>query len=258
MKMAGIYATYPSLKDRRVLITGGATGIGKAFVEAFAGQGAQVAFLDKDDQAGRNLVASLASTPIHPPNFYRCDVTDMVALRATVDSAVQELGGLQVLIANAADDTRHALEDLTPEGWDASIAVNLKHQFFAAQAAHRPIAAAGGGSIICMGSIAWMNNTTGMIAYTTAKAGVHGLVRTLARQLGTRNIRVNALLPGWTMTERQLTMWVDERANDTIARSQCLPGKVMVDDIARMALFLAADDSAMCTQQAFIVDGGWV
>lgn len=247
------YARYPSLAGRGVLITGGATGIGKAMAEAFAAQGARVAVLDKDEGAGRALKSANAGLV-----FRVCDVSDANALKAAVSAAIADLGGLSVLIANAADDTRHGLDELTSEAWDRCIAVNLKHQFFAAQAAHPAIAASGGGAIICLGSIAWLNNTTGMIGYTTAKAGVHGLVRTLARQLGPSKIRVNALLPGWTMTERQRALWVDEAAEREIAAAQCLPGFVMPEDVARMALFLAADDSAMCTQQCFVLDGGWI
>ena len=248
------FATYPSLRGRCVVITGGATGIGRAMVEAFAGQGSKVAVVDQDEEAGKSLAFALGDN-VH---LLSCDVSDAVALKAAIWEAKETLGGLQVLIANAANDTRHTLDDVTPELWDDCLAVNLKHQFFAAQAAYPAIAAAGGGSIICLGSISWLNNTTGMVGYTTAKAGIHGLVRTLARVLGPRNIRVNALLPGWTMTERQLTHWVDEEAEREIKRAQCLLARVMPEDIARMALFLAADDSAMCTQQTFIVDGGWV
>lgn len=255
--MSERFAAYPSLRGRQVLITGGATGIGRAFVEAFVAQGANVAFADIDERNGRELVDRLAGAHV-PPHFLRCDVSDAEALMATVEAARVKLGGLSVLVANAANDTRHTLEDLTPEAFDRCLAVNLKHQLFAAKAAARAMAAAGGGAIICLGSIAWLNNTTGMIAYTTAKAGIHGLVRTLARLLGPQNIRVNALLPGWTMTERQRTLWVDDAALSEIAREQCLPGLVGPEDIARMALFLAADDAAMITQQTFIVDGGWV
>lgn len=254
MTEATQFASYPSLRGRCVVITGGATGIGRAMVEAFARQDAKVAFLDRDEEAGRSLAAATAGS-LH---FIPCDVSDMAALKAAIAEADRTLGGIKVLIANAADDTRHALDDVTSELWDDCLAVNLKHQFFAAQAAYPSIAAAGGGSVICLGSISWLNNTTGMVGYTTAKAGIHGLVRTLARLLGPKKIRVNALLPGWTMTERQLNNWVDEKAERQIERSQCLPGRVMPEDIAHMALFLAADDSAMCTQQAFIVDGGWV
>ncbi len=252
------YASYPSLDGRRVLISGGATGIGRALVEAFAAQASRVAFLDIDVKNGEALARTLAGAAGGKPLFKSCDVTDAAALKRTIAEIEAELGGLDVLVNNAANDRRHTLDELTPELWDDCIAVNLKHHLFATQAAYPAMAAAGGGSIICLGSIAWLNNTTGMIAYTTAKAGIHGLVRTLARQLGPKGIRVNALLPGWVMTERQLRDNVDESAARMIESEQCLPGRVIPEDIARMALFLAADDSAMCTQQVFIVDGGWV
>lgn len=260
MSKTAQFATYPSLRGRRVLITGGATGIGRAMVEAFHAQGAKVAFIDRDEEAGRALAEALreSAPPQAAIEFIVCDVADALALKSAIAAAEKSLGGLNVLVANAANDTRHTLDELTPEAWDACIAVNLKHQFFAAQAAYPAIAAAGGGSIVCLGSIAWLNNTTGMIGYTTAKAGIHGLVRTLARQLGPKRIRVNALLPGWTMTDRQWNELITEEDKLQIAEGQCLPGYVMPDDVARMALFLAADDSAMCTQQSFVVDGGWI
>lgn len=252
------YAIYPSLAGRGVLVTGGAAGIGRSFVEAFTGQGARVAFLDKDAIAGEAVRRELASSCAEPPIFLPCDVTDTASLNARIGEAVEALGSLAVLVNNAGSDQRHDHETLTPEAWDACIAVNLKHQFFATQAATPALIASGGGSVICLGSIAWLNNTSSMVAYTTAKAGIHGLVRSMARLLGPHCIRVNALLPGWTMTERQRALWIDEAAEREIDKAQSLPGRVMPDDIARMALFLAADDSAMCTQQAFIVDGGWV
>lgn len=247
------FAQYPSLVGKGVIVTGGATGIGAAMTRAFHAQGARVAVLDLDANAGNALAAELSGLV-----FKACDVTDIAALQRAIAESIAALGGLRVLVNNAANDARHSFEELTSEGWDRAIAVNLKHYLFAAQAARPALMAGGGGSIICLGSIAWLNNTTAMIAYTTAKAGVHGLVRTLARQLGPEQIRVNALLPGWTMTDRQRLLWVDATAEKEIDAAQCLPGRVMPDDVARMALFLGADDSAMCTQQSFIVDGGWV
>lgn len=251
------FASYPSLKGRGVIITGGASGIGAALVEAFCAQGARVAFLDRDREEGSALVQRIAADK-GTLTFWPCDVTDTPHLKSTIGEAIAALGGLGVLINNAANDTRHSTAELTPEGWDDCMAINLKQQFFATQAVIPALMAAGGGSIICLGSIAWLRGTTGMIGYTTAKAAVQGLVRTLARELGPHRIRVNALLPGWTMTERQLKLWVDAQAEQEIAKGQCLPDKLLPSDVARMALFLAADDSRMCTQQTFIVDGGWV
>lgn len=235
-------------------MTGGATGIGKAIAVAFAEQGAHVAVLDRDRKAGESLMKILGA----PHRFFNCDVTDYSALSDSINEAARIFAQLNILVANAADDSRHKISDVSPQLWDASLSINLGHQFFAAQAIEPYLREIGGGAIICLGSIAWLNNTTGMVAYTTAKSGVQGLVRTLARLWGEVNIRVNALVPGWTMTERQLKHYVNDEAERQIEESQCLPGRVMPDDIARMALFLASDDAAMITQQSFIVDGGWV
>ncbi len=248
------FASYPSLRGRGVLITGAATGIGRAMSLAFAEQGSRVAALDVDVEAGEALARELGA----PHRFVDCDVTDTPALQEAIDETAKAFGSLNVLIANAADDSRHDVHEVTQEEWQASLSLNLSHQFFAAQAAEPHLRAAGGGVMLCLGSIAWLNNTTGMVAYTTAKAGVHGLVRTLARAWGDAGIRVNALVPGWTMTDKQLAQRLDDEAERQIDASQCLPGRVMPDDIARAALFLASDDAAMITQQALIVDGGWV
>lgn len=249
----GSGATYPSLAGKGVLITGAATGIGRAIAQAFASQGARVAVLDRDAEACRKCEQELGQ----PHKVVVCDVTDAAALRAAIDDAAAAFGRLDVLVTNAANDERHAVGSVTPGNWESAMSINLGHQFFAAQAAEPYLREAAGGSVICLGSIAWLNNTTGMIAYATAKSGVHGLVRTLARLWGGEGIRVNALLPGWTMTERQLNRWIDEDAERQIDAAQCLPGRVMPDDIARAALFLASDDAAMITRQSLVVDAGW-
>jgi len=252
------YARYPSLQDRAVLITGGATGIGACLVERFVEQGARVGFIDLDDQAGRALAARLGAGAATPPVFAHADLTDVAALRAAVDAIRAAIGPIAALLNNAANDRRHAVEAVTSESWDAGIAVNLKHQFFAAQAVAPDMRAAGGGSIVNFGSISWMLKQGGMPAYTSSKAAVQGLTRSLARDLGTHGIRVNTLVPGWVMTDKQLALWIDDAARAEIARGQCIARPLMADDIARMALFLAADDSALCTGQDFIVDAGWV
>lgn len=249
------YAHYPSLQDRAVLITGGATGIGASLVEAFVAQGAKVGFIDLALDAGEALAARLKDAR-HAPQFIAADLTDIAALRAAIASLAQQLGPFQVLLNNAANDRRHCIEDVTSESWDAGVAVNLKHQFFAAQAVMdgmRP-----GASIINFGSISWKLKQGGMPAYTTSKAAVQGLTRSLARDLGPRGIRVNTLVPGWVMTEKQIQLWVDDAARADIAKGQCINEPLLPEHIAAMALFLAADDSAMCTAQDFIVDGGWV
>ena len=251
------FACYPSLQDRAVLVTGGASGIGAALVEQFVRQGARVGFIDIDVQAAGALLARLADTP-HVPAFAQADLTDIAALDGAIDALRGRIGPITVLINNAANDQRHAVEETTPQSWDAGIAVNLKHQFFAARHVAADMKAAGGGAIVNLGSVSWMLKQGGMPVYTTSKAAVQGLTRSLARDFGPFGIRVNTLVPGWVMTDKQLRLWVDDQARAEIARGQCLNRALMPDDIARMALFLASDDSAMCTAQDFIVDGGWV
>jgi NAD(P)-dependent dehydrogenase (short-subunit alcohol dehydrogenase family) len=259
MNMTGAYAIYPSIAQKIVVVTGGATGIGAEMVRQFAAQGARVHVLDVDETSGSALADELNHEAKHATvSFTRCDVTDCAALRSAIEAIGSDNGRIDTLINNAANDTRHDWRELTPEAWDACMNVNLRHHFFAAQAAYPYLCKAGGGSIICLGSIAWLNGTTEMVGYTTAKAGIHGLVRTLAKLLGPDHIRVNALLPGWTMTERQRRLWVDAAAEKTIAASQSLPRLLEASDVARLALFLASDDARMCTKQVYVVDGGWV
>lgn len=254
-------ARYPSLVGRVVFVSGGATGIGAALVEQFHAQGAKVGFVDLDAGAAAALIARLAAgadtAPAPAPLFIRCDVTDTNALQAAISATREAFGKISVLVNNAANDQRHRVEDVTPEFWDQCLAVNLRHQFFAAQAVAEDMTSQGGGSIINLGSIGWMTKTAGYPAYATSKAAIHGLTRALARDLGKRNIRVNALVPGWVMTDRQLRMWVDAEAEKQIDANQCLPGRLLPEDIGAMALFLAADDSRMCTAQSFVVDAGW-
>ncbi len=251
-------ARFPSLQDRAVLITGGATGIGETLVEAFAAQGARVAFIDLAASEGEALAARLAASSRHAPQFMAADLSQVDALRAAIAALRERTGPFSVLLNNAANDKRHAVEDTTPEFWDASTAVNLKHQFFTAQAVLPDMKALGGGSIVNFGSISWMLKQGGMPAYTASKAAAQGLTRCLARDFGVHGIRVNTLVPGWVMTEKQLKLWVTEETKQEIAKGQCINRPLMPQHIASMALFLAADDSAMCTAQDFIVDGGWV
>jgi NAD(P)-dependent dehydrogenase (short-subunit alcohol dehydrogenase family) len=247
-------ATYPSLRDRAVLITGGATGIGASLVTHFAAQGAQVAFLDIADDAAAALVEQVAQAGHPKPRYLHCDLRDIGALRA----AITTIGAVSVLVNNAAHDQRHAWQDVTPEYWDERQAVNLRHQFFATQAVAPAMIEWGQGSIINFGSISWRNAQGGMPAYTSAKAAIEGLTRSFARDLGPHRIRVNCVIPGWVMTERQLALWVTADSEAEIARNQCLPDKVLPADLARMVLWLAADDSRMCTSQCYVVDGGWI
>lgn len=253
----GAFATYPSLADRSVLISGGATGIGAAFVEAFARQGARVAFLDIDTEGAVELLDTLDGVP-HAPQFLPCDVTDLDALDAAIAAAREEVGPIAVLVNNAANDVRHTLDDIDADAFERSVAVNLRHQVFATRAVVPDMRGLGGGSVICLGSTGWMIKNEGYPLYAMAKAAVHGLVNGLARTLGRERIRINALVPGWVITEKQRRLWLDADGEAEIARRQCLPGHLQGEDLARAALFLGADDSRMCTGQSFIVDGGWV
>ncbi len=250
-------ARFPSLKDKNVFITGGGSGIGAAIVSAFAEQGARVAFVDIEKEASEALCESLAEAGLVKPLFRHCDIRDIAALQATIQGLAQELGTFDVLVNNAANDQRHQLAEVTVEYWDDRIAINQRPMFFTCQAIAPGMQKKGGGSIINLSSISWHLSNGGYPVYTTAKAAVVGLTRGLARDLGPHNIRVNTVSPGWVMTERQIALWLDAAGEEDIKRNQCLPGKLQPWHLARMVLFLAADDSAMCTAQEFIVDAGW-
>lgn len=250
------FAIYPSLKGMPVIISGGASGIGEGIVRAFAEQGSKVGFVDIAAEAGRKLEAELNAAGA-AVKFTECDITDVAAYQAAIRAFEAAHGPALALVNNAANDLRHKWEEVTPEFWDKSIAVNARHAFFAAQAVLPGMIAARKGSIINFGSISWMILTGNLAAYTASKAAMHGLSRSLARDVGKHGIRVNTLVPGWIMTERQLTHWVDDAANRLIDEQQALAGRLYPADIARMALFLAADDSKMISAQDFVVDGGW-
>lgn len=252
------YAVYPSLRDRVVVVTGGATGIGASIVAAFAAQGSRVAFLDLAEAAGHALAQQLAGVGMHPPLFLPCDLTDIEAVRSAMREIGDRIGAPLVLINNAASDDRHAFEDVTPEYWDGRMAVNLRHQFFAAQAVAPGMKAAGTGSIINLSSIAWIIPTPNVTAYVTAKAAIVGLTRALAQELGAWNIRVNCILPGAILTEKQRTQWMTPEYTAEVLGSQFLKRHLAPDEVARLALFLASDDSAGITSQKHILDAGWV
>lgn len=251
----GARATYPSLAGKRVIVSGGGSGIGEGFVEAFAMQGAAVAFVDVAAGASEALVARLAHAPI-APRFIQCDITDVADYGAKIDRIIEQLGGCEVLVNNAASDDRHALADVTPDYWDERMAVNLKHQFFAAKAVVPTMAAAGGGSIINLGSISWHLGLEALTVYQTAKAAIEGLTRSLARELGRQNIRVNCIVPGNVQTPRQ-EQWYTPEGEAEIVAAQCLDGRIQPADIAAMALFLASDDARFCTAHNYWVDAGW-
>jgi NAD(P)-dependent dehydrogenase (short-subunit alcohol dehydrogenase family) len=252
------FATYPSLRDRVVLITGGGSGIGACLVEQFARQGAKVGFLDIDDESSEGLLHRLANDCEHAPVFVHCDLTDIAALRSAIAQVEQRLDAVRVLVNNAANDDRHRYEDVTPEYWDRCMAVNLRHYFFAVQAVSPRMAEAGGGSIINMSSIAWMIPSTGQPGYVTAKAAIIGLTRTMAHELAPANIRVNSVLPGSIVTERQKRLWLTSEYTAEILAAQALKRSLVPEDVARLVLFLAADDSEAMTNQSYVIDGGWV
>jgi len=252
------YASYPSLRGRVVLVTGGASGIGEKIVEQFARQGAKVAFLDIQKDAGTQLAKKIEAAGYAEPFFLHCDLTDVEALQACMEKTIAKFKTVDVLVNNAANDARHAVESVTPNFWDQSMAVNLKHQFFASQAVIPAMKKAGRGSIINMSSISWMIPSVGLPVYITAKAAIVGLTRTLAHELGASNIRVNCVLPGAIFTERQKQLWFTEAYKAEILSRQALKRMISPDEVARLVLFLAADDSGAITNQSYVIDGGWV
>jgi NAD(P)-dependent dehydrogenase (short-subunit alcohol dehydrogenase family) len=250
VSFAGV--SYRSLQGRGVIVTGGASGIGADIVRAFAGQGCRVGFVDRMEDEGRALAAGLPGT-----FFETCDVTDVPALQAAVGRLLERVGGADVLVNNVANDQRHRIEEVTPAYFDERIAINLRPHFFATQAVLASMRAKGGGSIVNIGSGSWKNKNRDMLVYATAKSSMMGFTRCLARELGPDRVRVNHVVPGWVMTERQVTLWVDEAAEQAMDQNHCIPGRIVGEDIANMVLFLAADTSRMVTAAEFIVDAGW-
>lgn len=244
------YATYPSLKGKVVLVTGGASGIGAEILRAMAAQGAVLGFIDRDPAGSAAIAAELGAA------YELADLRDIGALRAAVAALEAKNGPAQVLVNNAARDDRHDWREVTPDYWDERMATNLRHMFFAIQAVAPGMAAKGGGSIINMGSNSWWEAGSGFPAYATAKSAVHGLTRTMARELGQSRIRVNTVVPGWIMTERQMELWANPEALERHRARQCLPDLIAPHYVARMVLFLASDDAAMCTASNYMVEAG--
>ena len=246
------FATYPSLKDRTVIITGGASGIGAEMVKAFAAQGSRVGFLDMNADASAEITKATDGNV----SFEICDLRDIAAMQAALDRLKAKLGPAHVLVNNAARDDRHDWRDVTPEYWDERIATNLRHMFFAIQSVAPDMIELGGGSIINMGSNSWWEAGGNFPAYTSAKAAVHGLTRTMARDLGDHRIRVNTVVPGWIMTDRQKELWVTPEAIENHRKRQCLPDLIDPVYVARMVVFLASDDAAMCSANNYMVEAG--
>ena len=251
------FASYPSLRDRVAFVSGGASGLGEEFVRQLAAQHAKVAFVDIDQARGLALERELTGDGL-TVGFTAVDVRDVPALQGAITATAQAWGPVRVLVNNAADDTRRSSIGLDVATWDDSLAVNVRHHFFAAAAVAPMMAAAGGGSIINLGSISAHIDLVELATYVTAKAGIEGLTRELAREWGPSGIRVNCVIPGWIMTAKQLELWITPEAEASIARNQCLPRTLVPADVARMVLWLAADDSSGCTAQKWIVDGGWM
>jgi NAD(P)-dependent dehydrogenase (short-subunit alcohol dehydrogenase family) len=250
-------AIYPSLKDRTVLITGGGQGIGAATVRHFAEQGSRVGFIDIADEPSRALAAELSGQG-GQVRYEHADITDIDALKAAIGAIRSAFGPITVLVNNAAHDQRHKFFDVTPDYFDDRVAVNLKHAFFAAQAIVPDMVAAGGGTIVNFGSVSWIMGSEDLSVYATMKSAAHGLTRVLAREFGKDNIRVNCVIPGWIMTQRQQELWLTPEGEEAIFRNQCIKRKLTPDDLAKAVLFLASEESSGMTNQFMVVDGGWI
>lgn len=254
--MSGV--VYPSLKGQVVFVSGGASGIGAEIVTQFARQGAQTAFVDIDNSEAIDLVAQLTAAGAPAPFYQHCDIRDIAALRAAIAAVIARFGPITTLVNSAANDDPHTIAEVEPDYWDERMARNLRHHFFAAQAVRPAMSQAGGGSIVNIGSTVWLFGAPNTIAYATAKAAISGMTRSMARELGPENIRVNCVIPGWVMTRRQLSTYIDETAEKQIATRQALTHRrIQPVDIANMVMFLAADEGRSCSGQNFIVDAGW-
>jgi D-xylose 1-dehydrogenase len=252
------FTKFAGLDGALVLVTGGATGIGSAIVENFVRQGSRVVFLDINAEAGDELIARLrASTKVNP-EFVHADLRDLHSLKGTIESIQQRAGPVKILVNNAANDERHEMEEITPEYWRDRLATNLDHYFFCIQGVAPAMAAAGGGSIVNLGSCVWRLGFPGLPAYATAKAAIEGLTRGLARSLGPRNIRINCVVPGFVRTKRQLERWLTPELERMILDGQCLKRFVEPEDVAALVAFLASDDARSCTNQTFAIDAGWL
>jgi D-xylose 1-dehydrogenase len=244
--------TYHSLRGKGVIVTGGATGIGADIVRGFAGQGCKVGFLDREVAAGRALAASLPDV-----HFEACDVADVPALQAAIATLAQRIGGVDALVNNVANDQRHKLGEVSLADFDRNVAVNLRPAYFAAQAVLPQMRTRGGGAIVNLGSVSWKNKNLDLSVYATCKSAMSGFTRVLAKEVGRDGIRVNCVVPGWVMTQRQVSLWLDDAGEQAMDANHCIPGRIVGADIAHMVMFLAADTARMITAQEFVVDAGW-
>tara|TARA_B100001057_G_scaffold474527_1_gene540215 strand:- start:1889 stop:2662 length:774 start_codon:yes stop_codon:yes gene_type:complete len=251
-------AIYPSLKDKIVFVTGGGGGIGASIVEAFCEQGSKVFFVDIDVSESQKLVKSIGNRGLIKPYFYECDLRNINKLEDIIKLIIKKNGTINCLVNNAAHDERHNIDDVTDEYFDDRIAVNLKHQFFTIKSIYKSMEKSGGGTIVNMGSVSWMIGQGGMPIYLSCKSAIVGLTRSMARDLGPKNIRVNSVLPGWIMTERQKKLWLTPEGEQELLKQQCLKRKLLPHEIAKVVLFFSSDDSGICTNQNFVADGGWV
>ncbi|MDA7486028.1 SDR family oxidoreductase [Candidatus Pelagibacter ubique] len=251
-------AIYKDLKDKRVFITGGGSGIGASIVEHFCEQGSEVYFIDINVEASNKLVLECKTKKFAIPTFIKCDLLNIKDLQNTISKIIDGNGAIDILVNNAANDERHTIDEVTEEFWNERMNINLRHYFFTVQSVKKAMIANKGGSIINIGSVSWMIGQGGMPAYTAAKSGVVGLTRSFARDLGEFDIRVNSVVPGWVMTERQIEKWLTPESEADMMKKQCLKHKLIPSDIAKPVLFFASDASSGCTNQDYVVDKGWL
>jgi len=249
---------YSDLKDKKVFITGGGSGIGASIVEHFCEQGSNVFFIDINEKSSNKLVSECKNKKFSVPTFINCDLLNIKFLQNTISKIISDNGAIDILVNNAANDERHSIDEVTEEFWNERMNINLRHYFFTVQSVKKAMIENKGGSIINIGSVSWMIGQGGMAAYTAAKSGVVGLTRSFARDLGEFNIRVNSVVPGWVMTERQIEKWLTPESEADMMKKQCLKHKLMPSDIAKTVLFFGSDQSSGCTNQDYIVDKGWL
>ena len=249
---------YSDLKNKKVFITGGGSGIGASIVEHFCEQGSKVFFIDINEKSSNKLVSNCKNKKFSVPTFINCDLLNIKFLQKTISKIISDNGAIDILVNNAANDERHSIDEVTEEFWNERMNINLRHYFFTVQSVKKAMIENKGGSIINIGSVSWMIGQGGMAAYTAAKSGVVGLTRSFARDLGEFNIRVNSVVPGWVMTERQIEKWLTPESEADMMKKQCLKHKLMPSDIAKTVLFFGSDQSSGCTNQDYIVDKGWL